>query len=237
MNNKKCRFLNLPANEVHMLSSIEDLDAEVYFQGGLLYFKGIDDKSTFTIDFLKGDVLFRLKSSGKKQPLLKAVDLSKNRKILDLTAGLGRDALTLAYHGSDVLALERHPLLYLMLKYARENLEKDTFFERIRGRLRFDYSEASDFLIQTDEKWDAIYLDPMYPHEDKTAKSKKDVEFLKKIAMPTENLEELLKLAISKAHNRVVLKRPTGAEVILTPHHHVEGSLVRFDVYFPGAIQ
>lgn len=237
MSDKRLQFINLPENEVQMLRSMKNLNGEVYLHDGLLYFKDVDDKSTFTVDFLKGDILFRLKSSGKKQPLLKALDLSKNQNILDLTAGLGRDALTLAYHGCEVLALERHPLLFLMLKYASENLSKDAFFKNIKGSMNFEWSESTDYLFETDKKWDAVYLDPMYPHEDKTAKSKKDVEFLKRIASPTQNLEDLLKLAISKAHNRVILKRPPGAEVILTPHHHVEGSLVRFDIYFPGAIQ
>lgn len=231
------KFKDLPDEDARLLDSLEDLGGEIFLQDGLLYFKDPEDKNPFTIDFLKGDMLFRLKSSGKKQPLLKALDISNNKKILDLTAGLGRDALTLSYHGCAVVALERHPLLFLMLKYAYEDFKADSFFNKMKGTLNFEFAEAFDFLKQSDQKWDAVYLDPMYPHEEKSAKSKKDVEFLKKFASPTDDLQGLVEIALSKAMNRVVLKRPTGAKCIGTPQHQVEGNLVRFDIYFPKAIQ
>jgi 16S rRNA (guanine1516-N2)-methyltransferase len=71
----------------------------------------------------------------------------------------------------------------------------------------------------------------MYPHEEKSAKPKKEMAFLREILSVTKNIEELLEISLRSATKRVVLKRPHGSEAIGAPSHSFESKLVRFDMY------
>ncbi len=62
------------------------------------------------IDFLSGAVAHRLKyGGGKGQALPKAIGMKidKSPKVIDATAGLGRDAFLLASLGAKVIMIER----------------------------------------------------------------------------------------------------------------------------------
>ncbi len=220
-----------------ILKGARHIDGIISQEDGYVVFRSSEDALPFRIEFLKGDFIFRLKTTGKKQPLLKALQFKDQMKILDMTAGLGRDALTLAYHGAHVVAIERNPILFLLLEQAYQELLNDPLFKNFKGSVKFVNQDATEFIRATDEKFDAVYLDPMYPMEDKTAKSKKDIEILRALASDTENLEQLIQTTIHKLQSRVVLKRPPHAEVLLKPRHSLEAKLVRFDIYFPDSIQ
>ncbi len=224
--------------KVYKESSSEDLDFLVYKEGGRTLLKEKNSKKPFTINFLSGDLIFRLKTTGKKQPLLRALMLGPNKTILDGTAGLGRDALVLAFHGAHVIAIERNPILFLMLKEALAFLNKDSLMKSFKGSIEFLLGDAATYIEALPEPLDAIYLDPMYPHEDdKDAKSKKDISILKSISAPTENLEALIQNSLKKVKSRVVLKRPPQSEFIGRPTSSNTANLVRFDIYIPERIE
>jgi 16S rRNA (guanine1516-N2)-methyltransferase len=61
----------------------------------------------------------RLFGGGKGQDIAKAVGLNHKGfkpKVLDLTAGLGRDSFVLASLGASLLMLERHPIVFALLE-------------------------------------------------------------------------------------------------------------------------
>jgi len=82
--------------------------------------------------------------------LFQAVGFRSGRPtVLDATAGLGRDAFWLAYHGCRVTAIERSPILFALL---RDGLERAGRVPEIRehlgDRLRLLHADARGFLQQ-----------------------------------------------------------------------------------------
>jgi 16S rRNA (guanine1516-N2)-methyltransferase len=193
------------------------------------------------IDFAEGPLDYRVRYASKgKQMVLKAVGGPKvhggrTRRVCDLTAGLGRDAFVLATGGCEVTALEQDPLIYQLLEdgWARA-------LQSVRGaalakfKLQFFNRDATEWLQSTTEKFDTLYIDPMFPPRKKSAAVKKEMVLLHEYfkSSPTdEAVAQLLDLARAKALDRVVLKRPRHAPVLGSPRHSLEGSAVRFDVY------
>jgi 16S rRNA (guanine1516-N2)-methyltransferase len=72
--------------------------------------------------------------------------------VLDATAGLGRDAFWLAYHGCRVTALERSPILFALLQ---DGLARAARVPEIHGhlgdRLRLLHADARGFLRQLND--------------------------------------------------------------------------------------
>lgn len=191
--------------------------------------------SYFKVDFLDGKFLFRLKTLSKNQPLFKALNISKKPKVLDATAGWGKDAVTFAYFGCEVLAFEENPVVYLLLKDGLDRAfgDKD-FSSKIKGSIVLEFGNSREMLLKSPPVVDSIYIDPMYPHEDtKSALPKKEILFLRDILPESSGLEELLRLAIQNTKKRVVLKRPVGSEILLRPTHSFTSKMVRFDLYIP----
>jgi 16S rRNA (guanine1516-N2)-methyltransferase len=70
------------------------------------------------------EIWSKRKSEGKKQGLVRACRPCSNLKIIDATAGWGRDAAVLASFGAEVLMLERHPVMAALLSDALSRREK-----------------------------------------------------------------------------------------------------------------
>ena len=72
----------------------------------------------FHLDFLAGTLGYRLaQGRARQETLVRAVrgrHALQETRVLDATAGLGRDAALLAAAGLQVMALERDPLLHLL---------------------------------------------------------------------------------------------------------------------------
>ncbi len=184
----------------------------------------------YFVDFLSGAMDYRRrKGGGHQQEIAKAFSLSKDKpKILDLTAGWCKEAFLLASLGAEVMALEKNPLVYLCTHSALEVF----FQESPVCRLQLQNKDSKDFLNQVSD-WDSIYYDPMYPNKKKKALVKKDMQILQALAKDEVEDPELLRLAILKAKNRVVVKRPSWAEPILpNVSKQIESKNTRFDIYF-----
>lgn len=192
--------------------------------------------------FTHGPTRYRIGTASRRQPLGRAVGAVKSGEslvILDATAGLGRDAAFLAAIGHRVVALERHPVIFALLQdglaRARASADRPAWIDRIE----LHHCEAAAYLRENGgtERFDCIYLDPMYPQKEKSAKPQKEMQALKQIVGRDNDTEALLQQARA-CSPRVVLKRPT-TEPPLASGVSLEicSKLVRFDVYCnPGSL-
>ncbi len=80
---------------------------------------------------------------------------------------------------------------------------------------------------------DVIYLDPMFPHRDKAALVKKEMQVFRTVVGDDDDSPELLAAALAVATYRVVVKRPRKAEPVSGPEPatRIEGKSSRYDVY------
>ena len=78
-----------------------------------------------------------------------------------------------------------------------------------------------------------IYLDPMFPHRDKSALVKKEMRLFRPLTGDDDDAPALLEAALALASHRVVVKRARKAPVILgpAPGYVLEGKSSRFDIY------
>lgn len=187
---------------------------------------------TFTLlsaDFTVSSWMKR-KSEGKKQGLVRACKPVQGLKIIDATAGWGRDAAILASFGAEVLMLERHPVMAALLADALEQREQS---DKLQMQLSLKNISAFAYLnnLKQEEFPDVIYVDPMHPERTKSALVKKDLQALQQMIGADEDALELIQLATTRVKQRVVVKWPQKVKLLLPPAFSVEGKTVRFDVY------
>lgn len=181
----------------------------------------------FCIDFIKDIKNYQRKKGGLKKELIsRALGAGRSgMKVLDLSAGLGIDAVFLNQLGYQVTALERHPLIYLCLQRA---LQKS-----LRTDLSFIHSDAAEFLQNDRQVFNLIYFDPMFPDKKKSALPRQEMVFFREMVGNDEDAGRVLESALSRPGvERVVVKRPRKAPFLGTkPQVAIEGKLVRFDIY------
>ena len=80
---------------------------------------------------------------------------------------------------------------------------------------------------------DVVYLDPMFPHRDKSALVKKEMQVFRAVVGDDDDAEALLAAALKAARYRVVVKRPRKAPGIAGPEPatRIEGKSSRYDLY------
>lgn len=183
----------------------------------------------FSVDFTSNKWQKR-RDAGKMQGLVRACKPQKDMRIIDATAGWGRDSAILASFGAQVLMLERQPFMAALLQDALERL---AILEESSISLSLLFTEANQYLQQLQEADfpDLIYIDPMHPTRQKNALVKKDMQVLQQILGPDEDAYELLTLAMQRTRNKVVLKWPQRQKPLDKPHMSIPGKTVRFDIY------
>jgi 16S rRNA (guanine1516-N2)-methyltransferase len=190
------------------------------------------------IDFLAPKTIYRLKhSSHKKELLARAIGIKHNHKpsVLDATAGLGRDGFLLAYLGCEVTLIERSPAIAPILRDALTQALTHPLFAHLK--INLINTDAKKYLAALDPLSqalpDVIYLDPMYPHRTKSALVKKEMRMIRELVGDDVDAPDLLQLALQRATQRVVVKRPRLAAPLgdLTATFSIEGSQQRFDIY------
>lgn len=174
----------------------------------------------------------RRHSEGKKQGLIRACKPSPGVKIFDTTAGWGRDAAVLASFGAEVLMIERHPVMGCLL---RDALQRQTSQDAEQLNLSLCISDAYTYLsnLKPNEYPDIIYIDPMHPERSKSALVKKDMQALQFMIGPDQDSLELVKMAISRVKQRVIVKWPQKVAGLLKTNNSIENKTVRFDIYKP----
>ncbi len=197
-------------------------------------------------EFTEGSVDHRRKfGGGKGQMIAKAAGVKAGvyPRVLDATAGLGKDAFVLATLGCRVQMLERSPCVHALLvsglTKAREFAAYDDLeLKQILTRMELLSADSQDYLLQIADadRPDVIYLDPMFPDRQKTADVKKEMAAFHNIVGKDEDADALLEKALAKANYRVVVKRPRKAPCIeiaggKIPSYQLEGKSSRFDIY------
>ncbi|ALV90685.1 MULTISPECIES: 16S rRNA (guanine(1516)-N(2))-methyltransferase RsmJ [Pantoea] len=191
------------------------------------------------VDFVSGAMAHRRKfGGGRGEAVAKAVGIKGGYlpDVVDATAGLGRDAFVLAALGCRVRMLERHPVVAALLDDGlRRGYEDAEIGGWLRERLTLLHVVSQQALSDITPAPDVVYLDPMYPHRQKSALVKKEMRVFQSLVGPDEDADALLEPARRLAKKRIVVKRPdyapplAGVETqsaVVTKSH-------RFDIYPP----
>ncbi|OQW95134.1 MAG: hypothetical protein BWK79_03495 [Beggiatoa sp. IS2] len=192
------------------------------------------------VDWITGPLGYRrVHGGGRQQPLGRAIGLKHGvtPTVVDATAGLGRDAFVLACLGCQVRMVERSPVIAALLHDGlRRAQQDDTVGSLVRERLQLIHTDAQSWLAQLPETHypDVIYLDPMYP--DRAAKSalvKKEMRLFRQVVGDDGDAADLLEVALKRARQRVVVKRPRSAPTLndTIPTMSIYSKNTRFDVY------
>jgi 16S rRNA (guanine1516-N2)-methyltransferase len=184
-----------------------------------------------TIDFLSQKLQYRSHHGALGELLAKACGAKHQPKLLDLTAGLGRDAFVLASLGCEVLMIERHPIMHALLEDGVKRL-KQVLPDFKLDLIHYDSSEyLKTFSGQLD--FDVIYIDPMHPERQKSALVKKEMRILRDLVGKDEDKVALINSALSAGVKKIVLKWPLKSESLsdVKPTGVLKGKAVRFEIY------
>jgi 16S rRNA (guanine1516-N2)-methyltransferase len=196
--------------------------------------KKVDDE--LRVDFVNGAVGHRLRfGGGRGQALAKAMGLRAGKipKIVDATAGLGRDSFLLASLGAQVTMIERSKKMYTLLAQGMDRASQEgSDFQQIIGRMNLLYGDAKELLPELSA--DAVLIDPMHPPRKNSALVKLELRQVRQIVGADDDAADLIKVALGSAKKRVVLKWPAKADPIKGIHacsHQIIGKSVRYDVF------
>lgn len=190
------------------------------------------------VDFVEGALAHRRQfGGGTGQMVAKAAGLrgAIRPRVLDATAGLGRDAFVLAALGCEVTLLERQPVIAALLE---DGLERARLaggeVADIASRMRLITLDA----IVAMGNWSGpvpqvIHLDPMFPQREKAALVKKEMRLFRPLAGDDADAPLLLAAALELASHRVAVKRPRKAPPIEgpAPSAQLKGQSSRYDIY------
>lgn len=190
-------------------------------------------------EFAHGPMGYRIAHhEHQQQPLARAVGLKPGAlpKVIDATAGLGRDAVMLATLGCEVLLLERSPIVAALVRDGLNRAARTPQLAAVvNQRLRLLETEAITYLqrLAGTERAQVIYLDPMHPHRTKSALVKKEMRVLRAIVGDDDDANELFRAALDCTTQRVVVKRARLAPQLEgpPPTSSIPGRQTRFDIY------
>lgn len=193
-----------------------------------------------SINFSSGASLYRYKFDRKiNQPVARAVGIKQGvrPKICDLTAGFGGDGFVLAGLGCVIVLVERSPIIWALLEDGlRRGCEHHETGKFLKTNVRLVCSDAKNFLENSDEAFDTLFLDPMYPKSGRSALTKIKMRILRELVGDDEDSAELLRCSLSYPQKkRVVVKRPIIAPFIkgFPPSFEIKGKKHRYDIYLP----
>ena len=186
-------------------------------------------------DFADGEVGFRAARVSKANEVVsKAIGCKPyyRPKVLDATAGMGRDSLIMALLGCEVIMQERNFVIFQLLKNALEHFKRDQNYSEVSTRISLSQKNSIESFSDL-EDIDVIYLDPMFPVRKKSALVKKEMRLFKLLAGEDPDADHLLKNALNSSAKRVVVKRPKGAPILAgkKPSHEIVAKKFRYDVY------
>ncbi len=191
------------------------------------------------VDFVSGAMAHRRKfGGGRGEAVAKAVGIKGGYlpDVVDATAGLGRDAFVLAALGCRVRMLERHPVVAALLEDGLQRGYADSEIGGwLRERLTLLHVASQQALSDIAPAPDVVYLDPMYPHRQKSAMVKKEMRVFQSLVGADEDADVLLEPARRLAKKRIVVKRPDYAPPLagVVTQSAVVTKSHRFDIYPP----
>lgn len=221
------------------LSSIPQSEAEAIFgltDNKLSLSLLLDGKPHQLIfDFIEGEVGFRASRVSKANEIVsKAIGCKPyyRPKVLDATAGMGRDSLIMALLGCEVIMQERNFAIFHLLQNALARFQQNPDYFEISGKISLLEKNSIESFEQLSDI-DVIYLDPMFPVRKKSALVKKEMRLFKLLAGEDPDADNLLENALKSNIKRVVVKRPKGAPFLANkkPNHEIVAKKFRYDVY------
>lgn len=194
-------------------------------------------------EFIVGSPGYR-RVRGGREMLIRAIGHKGNEytdtKVLDATGGLGRDAFIMASHGFQVHVIEKNPIVGALLADGLKRAAENPQTRDINNRILLTIEDSLAFLqdLKNEEKFDVIYLDPMFPKRKKKARVKKELYILQQLIGEDDNSVELFETALECAVKRVVVKRPQKAPHLYDkkPSYSLDGKTTRFDVYLAKSL-
>lgn len=202
-----------------------------------VFFIDNSKRKPLKVDFIAGNFARRIKTSlGLNEPLARALDLHPGNRIIDATAGFGRESMLIAQLGAEVILIEQSPIMAALLKDGIRRAIQDETLSQTVSKLQLIEGDALQYIptLCKDIQIDAIYLDPMFPERTKSAAVKKEMQFLHHIVKHQEEQDTLLLMCALKANTRrVVVKRPKKASPLgnIKANHVILAGAMRFDVY------
>lgn len=212
-------------------------------QGLQLQQLGADAPGPVRVDFVEGGAAHRrLYGGGSGQMIAKAVGVAQGvrPRVLDATAGLGKDGFVLATLGCEMSLIERQPLIGALLEDGLARGALDAEVAPIVARMRLLKGNSIELMRNWEgEPPKVIYLDPMFPHREKSALVKKEMRLFRPLVGDDNDAPALLAAALALASHRVVVKRPRKAPCIEgpKPSHGLEGKSSRYDIYPKKALK
>lgn len=177
---------------------------------------------------LDGQEIQRRAAQGKKSLLARALGFKGgDYHVVDMTAGLGRDAATCARLGMTVDAYERNPLIYALLEDAWQASSVP-----LKNRLKIHFGKASARQWQAG---DATLYDPMYPVESgkKGAAPSLEIQRLREWIGTDDDVDTTFDALRAMPPKRLAVKRPPRGQRVRLAKPHVEFSSgrVHWEVY------
>lgn len=189
------------------------------------------------VNFMDKKITYRRLFGGKSVEMLaKAVGVQQGvrPKILDATAGLGKDAFLLVSLGCPITLIERQPIINALLE---DGLNRATKIKDIRSiivKMELLQGDSIDFM----SNWkypspQVIYLDPISLVEERKRRVKKEMMMLRSLVGSDTDASSLLEKSLLLATHRVVVKRLCRAPCIPGPRpsYALTGTSIRFDIY------
>ncbi len=194
------------------------------------------EKDTPQVDFTTGEVGFQVRArNAPHHPLVRAAKIGpgSGRKVVDATAGLGRDAFLIAAHGIEITAIERSPEMFRRLREALEHARAaGPEFAAIVERITLRQGDSRELLQQLEP--DIVFIDPMHPVEGRKARSGRDITLLRDVVGSDPDSAELIQAALAASRRRVIVKWPMRAGRIAglpPPTFEVSGRSIRYHVF------
>lgn len=190
------------------------------------------------VEFERGAFGQRRSATLRREAVVRAVGYRGDPlDVVDMTAGLGRDAVVLAAAGCHVTAVERHPVVHALLADGLARARRDAELDAIiTERLTLVRGDAVAYLRERPTPPDVVYLDPMFPERSGSAVPKKGMRILARLVGHDDDADRLFAPALASGARRVVVKRPRlapplGGPLAPSPTMRIEGRSSRFDIY------
>ena len=182
------------------------------------------DEDVFMLPY--EDLRHRIENA-RSSTIAKACASERRPRVFDALGGWGLDAIVLSEAGCRLTFAEANPIVCAVAKnLAMEACTKVAFIQGL----------AEDYLNEVHERFDVIYLDPLFPEHPKGARPVRRMQILQQLAKTDTDLHALFELARNHAFNRVVVKhRRNQPSLFGVPDWQIAGKTVRFDVYRSNA--
>ena len=184
-------------------------------------------------DFLSLDFFGSSRPLSFKQPLMKAIGFKGlPLRVLDLTAGWGKEAFLIAQKGCFVKALESNPLVFYFVQESFIWHQSLKDFKKKDLSLDFILDNSLNYLntLTKEALPEVIFIDPMFGEEKKSL-SQKSMRILKQLVGNTKQQKLLFNLALKKAKKRVVVKRHRLEQPFKTPIFTFKGRSICYDIF------